>query len=910
MIRVFTISSLLSLFAFGFVSAQNTYNHWFFGKNAGMSFQGNNVFALVTGSLNTTEGCATISDSTGHLLFYTNGVKVWNKVHDLMYNGTGLLGDVSATQSAAIVPHPSMSHIYYIITIGEWSENVGLRFSIVDMSLNNGLGAVGQKNMGMAPNISERLTVISHTNKRDYWLLTHKQNTNEFQAFLVNTIGIQTIPVSSFVGSPDSSAVGYLKSSLDGKKLAMAFRNQDFYEVYDFNPTTGQVSNAITFPSIYHQNYGCEFSPDGSRLYLHSSRRELPAQASQLFQVDLTGSTAGDIISSVRLIANIGVQHPGGMQLAPDGRIYIARHNALYLGVIQAPNAIGTACGYVDEGFYLGGRNSQFGLNNAIQRNMLPKPQMIVEKTCAGDSTLFFAKNKVAVDSVTWYFGDPMAPINLAVGDQVHHIYKQAGTYQLKMVYYRGKLTDTLMQFVQILPKPWIDLGNDTSICPGKLLELNAIHASTNSLPTTFTWQDNGGGPVNIANQQGVYWVEASNICGTYRDSLLFGYRDLPSVDLGKDTILCDGENLFVEANIAAPAHFLWDNGQSTSWRNIDKTGVYWLYTEDACGSDRDSIEVIFEQKPVFELGRDTMICEGERLWVDAKPLQAITYSYLWNDGETESKRGISQLGTYKVHIQSQACEAVDSIAVHVRMKPYVNFGKDTTICADTPLLLYADGEATQYTWQDGSIGPKFLVNHSGTFWVEATNSCGTAYDEIKIEAHHQPTVNLGIDTTICVHYPLMLDASSSVGGIAYQWDNGSQFPYRKIAQSGTYSVNLSNACGFVTDTLEVKATMEACECKLFIPNVITPNFDGVNDRFVINYPCEFKHFKLQIFDRWGHPIFASDDPDNHWDGSGKKQNCPNGTYYYVISYQGKDSYLRQDERKLNTLKGAVTLLR
>lgn len=910
MIRALTIAGLLAFFACSLTTAQITYPNWFFGKNAGVSFQGSNVFAMVSGSLNTTEGCASISDSTGHLLFYTNGVNVWTKTHAVMPNGTGLFGDISATQSAAILPHPGMPDLYYIATTGEWSDNVGLRYSEVDMSLNNGLGAVGRKNVALAPNISEKIAAIQHSNKRDYWLLTHRQNSNEFLAFLVNTNGIQTTPVSSLTGSPDSSAVGYLKASLDGKKLAMGFRNQHFYEVYDFNPTTGQVSNAISFPAIYYQSYGCEFSPDGRRLYIHSSRREAQSQPSQLFQVDLTGSTAGDIVSSVRVIANIGVQHPGAMQLGPDGKIYIARHNALYLGVIHFPNSLGTTCGYVDEGFYLGGRNSQFGLNNLIQAHVLPKPQLLIERTCSGDSTLLLAENRIAIDSVIWHFGDPVSPINRLKGNKVFHTYKQAGTYQIKMVYFRGKLADTLSQLVEILPKPYVDLGNDTLLCPGELLELNAFHPSTYQLTTTFSWQDNSQGPIHIANQEAIYWVEAQNVCGTYRDSIYFGYRKLPQLDLGEDTLLCEGENLFLEADVAAPAHFLWDNGQSTNWRNIDQTGQYWLYVQDACGSDRDSIEVIFEQRPYFDLGKDTLICEGDILQLDATPAQAITYTYLWENGETEPLREVSQSGQYKVRLRSNACVAEDSIALHVRMYPYVEFGPDTTICVNEPLVLRADGEAATYLWQDGSTNQTFPVNQTGTYWVEATNSCGTVSDRISIEAHKPPKVDLGSDTLICVHYPLMLDASSAVGGVRYQWENESILPYRRITQSGIYSVSLTNACGVLTDTIEVRASHEACECKLFIPNVITPNADGVNDQFVISYPCEFKHFQLQIFDRWGQPVFSSANPDNHWDGCMKKQLCPNGAYYYVISYQGKDSYLRKEERKLNTLKGVVTLLR
>jgi gliding motility-associated-like protein len=222
---------------------------------------------------------------------------------------------------------------------------------------------------------------------------------------------------------------------------------------------------------------------------------------------------------------------------------------------------------------------------------------------------------------------------------------------------------------------------------------------------------------------------------------------------------------------------------------------------------------------------------------------------------------------------------------------------------------LRASGDAATYTWQDGSTGPQYLVQQSGVYWVEVNNSCGTATDEIKITTHRKPKVDLGSDTSICTYHPLLLDASSSAGGITYQWENGSSFPYRKIAKTGSYAVSLTNSCGTVSDTLEVTASLEACDCKIFIPNVITPNFDGVNDQFTISYPCEFKHFQLQIFDRWGQQIFASEDPENCWDGSAK-HNCPNGTYYYVISYQGKDSYLSQEERKLNTVKGVVTLIR
>src|SRR6266550_241170 len=79
---------------------QHQADNWFFGIKAGLNFSGGSPIALTTGALSTTEGCSAISDAQGNLLFYTNGVSVWNKNNDVMPNGTGLDGDISTSQSA------------------------------------------------------------------------------------------------------------------------------------------------------------------------------------------------------------------------------------------------------------------------------------------------------------------------------------------------------------------------------------------------------------------------------------------------------------------------------------------------------------------------------------------------------------------------------------------------------------------------------------------------------------------------------------------------------------------------------------------------------------------------------------------------------------------------------------------
>ena len=98
--------------------------------------------ALTNGALTTTEGVATISDNSGNLLFYTNGITVWNRNHLIMTNGSGLLGDFSSTQSAIIVQKPLSTNIYYIFTSDNDAGPDGIRWSEVDMNLSSGLGAI------------------------------------------------------------------------------------------------------------------------------------------------------------------------------------------------------------------------------------------------------------------------------------------------------------------------------------------------------------------------------------------------------------------------------------------------------------------------------------------------------------------------------------------------------------------------------------------------------------------------------------------------------------------------------------------------------------------------------------------------------------------------------------------------
>ena len=134
---VFTFIIVSFLFSISFSQPndnkeQRQGNIWYFGENAGLDFNSGSPVVLTDGALSTTEGCATISDAEGKLLFYTDGISIWNKNHQVMSNGSGLYGDPSSTQSGVIIPAPGKDNMYYVFTISAGGEGEGFCYSIVD----------------------------------------------------------------------------------------------------------------------------------------------------------------------------------------------------------------------------------------------------------------------------------------------------------------------------------------------------------------------------------------------------------------------------------------------------------------------------------------------------------------------------------------------------------------------------------------------------------------------------------------------------------------------------------------------------------------------------------------------------------------------------------------------------------
>lgn len=354
------------------------YNNWYFGQKAGLSF--NNpanqpVSNILTNSVMKADGgCSSICDSAGNLLFYTNGVTVYNRNHEVMWKGDGLAGISTIVgyrypgfQNCIIIQHPAGNGLYYIFTTNNDIDDpgYGYRYSIVDMKRDNGNGEVTAKNILLSSACTDRLTAARHADGVSVWLITNNRFSNIFNTWLITCNGLQPDPVVSEAGevlgsySTDWSPIsGIMKVSPDGKQLCQTHSDGGsdgdsdptrFFQLFDFDNSSGKISNPRKISYDEEHTISCEYSPDSKYLYVTRSklRRSQPGQYS-IDQLEAKPGTEAAIISSRIRITTCGGSACGNdfetLQTGPDGKIYLNRQHSAKLSVISYPNIKGIGC--------------------------------------------------------------------------------------------------------------------------------------------------------------------------------------------------------------------------------------------------------------------------------------------------------------------------------------------------------------------------------------------------------------------------------------------------------------------------------------------------------------------------------------------------------------------------------------
>ncbi|HEX9600259.1 MAG TPA: PKD domain-containing protein, partial [Mariniflexile sp.] len=451
-----------------FVFSQKESANWYFGEFAGLNFNLGNPVPLLDGKLITSEGCATISDPNGNLLFYTDGVTVWDRRHEIMPNGHGLLGHSSSTESALIIPKPGSKSRFYIFTIDQPSYYLkdipvinGVNYSEVDLALNDGFGNVvnSYKNVHLVTyntndsfeskyKSTEKITAVTHSDGSSIWVITYFMD--RFYSFLVDFEGVNTSPIISTGQTlirpainddgANVTAIGYLKVSPNGKKIAIAHSSTTVGStrtgrkksgrvfLYDFNNSNGTVSNQVDILSGGYP-YGVEFSPNSKLLYITNNVFDANDTFvnGDLYQYNLESNNIAGSRQTISSTQNVA----GALQLAINGKIYRAGYKVLGSGldisVINDPNSIGILCGYSENTVNLGGKAAKLGLPPFVQSIFLYT--FDYEFTCLGDNTYFFITSDEPYDEVLWDFGDGQT----STEEEPYHTYSSAGVYSVNL---------------------------------------------------------------------------------------------------------------------------------------------------------------------------------------------------------------------------------------------------------------------------------------------------------------------------------------------------------------------------------------------------------------------------------------------------------------------------------------------
>ncbi len=577
--------SCLSFNAF----AQKEASIWYFGSKAGVDFSSGSPVVLTDGSLITEEGCASIADANGRLLFYTDGRQVYNRQKELMKNGTGLNGSVSSTQSAVIIKSPGSDSIYYIFTVGAERQETGLCYTVVNMKRENGQGEVVEKNTNLLLGVYEKIGAVNHCNKRDSWVVSRKFNSDEYYSFLVDKDGIKKVPVlsrSGFnVGGVPVNSIGVLRFSNDGRKIAAIHSYEtDQVELMDFDGLTGRFSNArllkanpgTTPGRSITGAYGAEFSTDSRLLYV--SWYSSVANKGVIAQFDITAGSQNAIQSSLVKIAALDAL-PSAMQLGIDNKIYCSFWRENFLSVIHKPDVKGKACDFRYQDFKLGEPGQRYclgGLPSFLQSYFSPEALAFDFKrtgTCSERAINFELNRTIGADSVRWNFGDPQSgAANFSSSYTPVHAYAQNGVYQVSLIVYKNdctNLNDTIAKEIWISEFDEDLLGPDRLICAGDVIEVSVPVSNV-----SYSWSDGSVTPQIQINQSGLYWLEVDQQGCTERDSINVDFKPLPSVDLGRDTALCAGEQLVLDAT-AANATYQWNTGAVTPNITVTNSGTY-----------------------------------------------------------------------------------------------------------------------------------------------------------------------------------------------------------------------------------------------------------------------------------------------------------------------------------------------
>ena len=437
-----------------------------------------------------------------------------------------------------------------------------------------------------------------------------------------------------------------------------------------------------------------------------------------------------------------------------------------------------------------------------------------------------------------------------------------------------------------------VDLGPDVLLCGSGTVVLDVGQEWEE-----VVWSDGSEGSTLVVQVPGPYWVWVSSDGCSAVDTVQVDQIDPPIFDLGPDTAICEDNGVVLTPQQPGSQH-LWSDGTSGDSLVVYSSGSYWVEVGPVGCSTVDTINILLLPVPVVDLGPDTVFCGAVSLTLQSGySAESTTWS------STPDHLAVIQItgpGAYWVQVSLDGCVASDTISIGLEQLPMVELMADTTLCERTTLIISPIGfSGGPVIWSDGSSGPSVVVGNSGTWTATVENTCGISTDSVVIEMidWSDPVGEYQVCSGESVHVGLPGGATS------ISWSTGSDQAEVQLPE-GTFTFQLIDVFGCPRQGTITVISASDMDGLAFVPNVFTPNADGLNDTFRV-VGADHDRYELSVFNRWGEHIFNTTDPERAWDGNYKDKPVPAGTYVYVLRYADRCRNGRMVDRP-----GHVTLLR
>ncbi len=745
-----------------------------------------------------------ISDPSGNLLLYSSNYApspLNNSSHTLVPNGVGTGGQGHIYAHTFFVKQPGNSNIYYLFN---YLSGIS-KYSVIDKNLASGQGSVTIKNALLNSNIDMARAAVNHCNGVDVWIVGYSPSNSTFYSYLLTSSGVIG-PTLSVVSSVLSGVNMDIKFSPNGKKLGVADYGGNNVFMFDFDASTGIVSNLlplVSFPTDYSVRW-CEFSPNSSKFYVQGQTPSLILPLGKILQFDLCAGNNSLIAQSQYTISN---NYFGNIQLGIDGKIYVAGGTlgipGTWLGIINNPDLAGAACNYVNQGVnFAPSQAAPFFLPRFVSSYFNPKPSnppftytLSYNQNCKAVAFTSLSTPSLTGCQVTtysilgmqWNFGDPASgSSNTSSLTSPVHIYSNAGSYTPQVVYYYscGKSNDTIRQTITI-SSPTISVSTTSINCAN--LGSGTVTAGATVGPYTYSWA-----PIVQSGSVATGLVPGNHTISVWDQSLSCGSNYsvyfAPLVPLtgsisASQSITCNAANtgtgqVSALAGGSGSQTYFWNNGLQTSAVSSPtnlSAGSWTITVTDALTACQiNSVFTIGQPSPLaLNLSANTSsACVGNSIaLIGINSGGTPGYTYTWTNAPSSASIIVSETiaGTYVYSCSSRDannCLSSITIALDFIALPVISVS-DVSVCPLKFGTLTASG-ATSYTWNAASPGSTFtdapLSNTQYTVVGEA-NTC-TSMATASIILYPSPVPTVLTNSPRCEGTSVFINAS---GGNAYQ---------------------------------------------------------------------------------------------------------------------------------------------